>query len=168
MSSQGILTIKQRLFVEAYIETRNGTEAARRAGYAGDDNVLGVQAHDNLRNPKIKEQIERRIKPHIISANEVLRELSDIATADWRDFVQVKYGKDGKVIHARLALGDKLRALELSGKHHKLFTDKVETSTPNDDIKRELFEQLIERFGLTPERAEQLIELDSELTESLT
>src|SRR5687768_4076781 len=128
MSNQAILTIKQRLFVEAYIETRNGTEAARRAGYAGDDYVLGVQAHDNLRNPKIKVHIENRIKSHIISANEVLKELSDIATADWREFLQVKYGKDGEVIHARPALGDKLRALELSGKYHKLFTEKVETS----------------------------------------
>ncbi len=46
------LTPKQRDFVLAYIETKNGTEACRRAGYEGNGNVLGVQAHDNLNNPK--------------------------------------------------------------------------------------------------------------------
>jgi hypothetical protein len=56
----------------------------------------------------------------------VLSELADIAKADWREFVEIRYDKDGKMIDATLRLTDKIKALELVGKHHKLFTDKIE------------------------------------------
>ena len=52
------LTPKQRRFVEAY--KGNATEAARLAGYSGDDNVLGVTGYDLLRNPKIFHAIAER------------------------------------------------------------------------------------------------------------
>lgn len=52
------LTSKQRKFVEAY--AGNGTEAARVAGYRGDENVLAQVARDNLRKPQIAEAIRKR------------------------------------------------------------------------------------------------------------
>jgi len=52
------LTAKQLRFVAAYLETGNGTLAAKIAGYKGDDNQVGVQASVNLRNPKIQQLIE--------------------------------------------------------------------------------------------------------------
>jgi hypothetical protein len=52
------LTPKQRKFVEAF--TGNATEAARIAGYQGDDNTLGVTGYDLLRNPKIFQAIADR------------------------------------------------------------------------------------------------------------
>jgi Terminase small subunit len=52
------LTAKQLRFVAAYLETENGTLAAKVAGYKGDDNQLAVQASVNLRNPKIQQLIE--------------------------------------------------------------------------------------------------------------
>src|SRR5260370_14071705 len=70
MTSKGIkpkierpLTTKQNAFVLAWVDLlakgkENGTEAARIAGYKGSENALAVQAHENLRNPKIKRLIK--------------------------------------------------------------------------------------------------------------
>lgn len=51
-----------------------------------------------------------------MSASEVLKELASIAKGDYADYK-----------------GDKIRSLELLGKYHKLFTDKVETNTATLD-----------------------------------
>lgn len=118
------LTLKQKLFVEHYLVTRNGTEAARLAGYAGNDVTLGAVAYENLNKPLIKSAIERRLKSTVMSANQVLEKLTEIASADWRDFVQVKYNGEGEIISAILPLKDQLKALELLGKYHALYTEK--------------------------------------------
>ncbi len=125
------LTTKQRLFVEAYLLTSNATESARRAGYKGNDNTLGVVGNENLSKPKIAEMVGKRVEAAAMTADEVLRELADIAKSDWRDHVEIQYGKDGEMLAAKLKLGDKIKALELIGKHHKIFTDKTEHSGPN-------------------------------------
>lgn len=52
------LTQKQQIFADVY--DGNGTEACRKAGYKGNDNVLGVQAKNNLKIPKILEIIQKR------------------------------------------------------------------------------------------------------------
>jgi len=79
------LTIKQRLFVEAYIGPAQGNarEAARMAGYSGDDNALSQRGFELVRIPKIAELIGVRVQEAVMRANEVLSELSSIAKADW-------------------------------------------------------------------------------------
>ncbi len=47
------LTLKQRKWLDAYIETGNATEACRRAGYAGTDESLSQIGHENLRKLEI-------------------------------------------------------------------------------------------------------------------
>lgn len=49
---------KQQLFVAAYVETGNGAESARRAGYAKGS--AGVQARRLLAMPKIKAAVEAK------------------------------------------------------------------------------------------------------------
>lgn len=46
-------TPKQARFIEEYRSTLNGTEAARRAGYKGNDLTLSSVASENLRKPSI-------------------------------------------------------------------------------------------------------------------
>ena len=120
------LTTKQRLFVEAYLVSANATEAARKAGYKGNDNTLKQVGSENLAKPYIRDLVEKRVDDAAMSANEVLQELALIAKCDWQDFVEVRRDKFGDVIDASLKLSDKLKALELIGKHHKLFTDRIE------------------------------------------
>ena len=74
------MTGKQTAFVEHWISTRyNGTQAARLAGYAGDDNTLAHMASHNLRIPKIQAAIQAKLSGHGASAELVIKELLDIA-----------------------------------------------------------------------------------------
>lgn len=127
-----MLTVKQKLFVEHYLATRNGVEAARLAGYSGNDATLRTVAWENLTKPDIRTEIEARLRPFILSANQVLAELSEVAFADWREFIEIVTDKLGNTVDVKLRLNDKLKALELVGKYHKLFTDKVEFAAGED------------------------------------
>lgn len=106
------LTHKQELFVNAYLGEAKGnaTEAARLAGYNGNDVTLGAVGAENLKKPQIAELIERRTSEAAMSAAEVLQKLSGIAS------------REGSDITTR----DQIKALELLGRHHKLFTDRIE------------------------------------------
>jgi phage terminase small subunit len=126
------LSLKQTLFVEQYLITRNGREAAKLAGYKGNDATLRQVAAENLAKPYIRAAIDQRLRSTILSANQVLAELSDVAFADWREFIEIITDKDGNTVDVKLRLGDKLKALELVGKYHKLFVDKLEIAQPED------------------------------------
>ena len=75
------LTLKQQLFVESFIGPARGnaTEAARRAGYAGNDATLAQVAAENLRRPQILTLINARVEQAAMTADEILTELADIA-----------------------------------------------------------------------------------------
>jgi phage terminase small subunit len=124
----GTLTQRQRLFVEAYIGPASGNArtAARMAGYSGDDNALSSRAFELMRNPKIAELIGVRVQEAVMQSDEVLSELSAIAKADWQNFLEIRRDKDGEPISATLKLSDKIKSLELLGKFHKLFSDRVD------------------------------------------
>lgn len=158
MTKRATLTGKQQAFVDAYFATNfNGVRAAKMAGYAGNYNVLGVAAYDNLRNPKIRAVIDKRMRQMIMGADEVLTRLTAIARADFGDLtdedgnVDVKLAKergvsflikeqeftekfipvdgkdDIKITTAKIKLHDPMRALEMLGKHHKVFDRALET-----------------------------------------
>ena len=58
------LTPKQAAFIKWYVSAKvnmNGTQAAREAGYKGNDNTLASIAAENLRKPAIKIEIQRQI-----------------------------------------------------------------------------------------------------------
>lgn len=110
------LTPKQRDFVLAYVETNNGTVAARKAGYKGTDDALAVRASEAVRNSKIKAAIDAymapKLKKYEITLERTLQELADIGYSDWREFIEIRYGKDGEVIDVKLRLSDKVAALK--------------------------------------------------------
>lgn len=85
------LTAKQKRFVDEYLVDFNATQAAIRAGYkANTAHVIGAE---NLRKPKIAEEIARRQKDlqrrTEVSQDRVIRELARIAFADASDYVRV-------------------------------------------------------------------------------
>jgi len=75
MSGERPLTRKQTLFVEAYCgeAAGNATEAARLAGYAGNDVTLGQVGAENLKKPQISKAIIKRDleNPRIKSPDEI-------------------------------------------------------------------------------------------------
>lgn len=104
-----MLTQKQRLFVEAYLANPNATEAARQAGYGGNDNTLAQRGAELVRNSKIAELLKVRVEEAIITADEILTGVKAIALNGKRD-------------------ADKLKAYELLGKHLAMWTDKTQLS----------------------------------------
>lgn len=109
------LTEKQKRFIDYYIETGNASEAARMAGYRGDNmNKIGSENLTKL-DKYIKARMEPVDKARIASADEVLEYLTAVLRGQTKD----QFGLDA-------SLKDRNKAAELLGKRHALFTDKIE------------------------------------------
>lgn len=113
------LTGKQRVWADEYIVTLNATEAARRAKYSGDDNVLAVQGHYNLRNTKIMSYVRAHMEKYAMSPAEVLLRVSDIGRSDMGDCLNSTGGID-------------LLEAKRKGKTHLIKRFKSKTITTED------------------------------------
>lgn len=135
------LTVKQRLFVEAYIADPNATKAAKLAGYS--EKTAYSYGQQLLKNLEIQKALGERITQATMSADEVLAELRTVGI----------HKPDKKDIKT----SDKLKALELIGKYHKLFTDRTEIQNSSDqarEIAKKVVEELIAK-GDDPQSAAQ-------------
>lgn len=88
------LTDKQQRFVEEYLVDLNATQAAIRAGYS-EDTARQIGA-ENLSKPDIADAIAaamaERSKRVQVTADEVLRELVDVAFSDVNELVEHRVG----------------------------------------------------------------------------
>ena len=104
------LTEKQKQFCLEYLVDLNATQAAIRAGYS--QRTAREIGKENLTKPYIQENIQKLIDKRSertqITADYVLCELKRIAETD------------------NVKDSNKIRALELLGKHPKLFTERHE------------------------------------------
>lgn len=82
-------TPRQRLFVKHYLDTWNGAESARLAGYS--EHTAKEIARENLTKPHIKAVVDAAIT-QIISKGEVVQRLANIGRIDMGDFVSIKGG----------------------------------------------------------------------------
>lgn len=93
MSTEKTLTRKQQEFVRHYLTDLNAAAAYRRAGYTAQGNSAEVNAARLLRNAQVAAEIERgmqyRAERLNIRAEDVLRRLWHIATADPREIISV-------------------------------------------------------------------------------
>ena len=127
------LTEKQKRFADYYIETGNGTEAAKKAGYKGKN--LNRIATENLSKLDIKNYIDEKLEEmsskRIASANEVMELLTSAARGELEEEVVVvesvgDYCSEAKIIKKQIGAKDRIKAAELLGKRYRLFTDKLE------------------------------------------
>lgn len=150
------LTEKQRRFCEEYLVDLNATRAYLAVYHSvKKEATAAVCAAKLLRNAKVKEHLKSRRKAQQerveIRQDDVLRELASIAFADVTEIVSVEGGKvfiantddipaDKRKIIAGIKEGregleikfyDRLRALELLGKHLGIFDQR------KDDLDRE-------------------------------
>lgn len=164
------MTKKQKLFVEEYLIDLNATQAAIRAGYSPD--TAKEIGFENLTKPNIRACIDRemaeRSKRTGVNADRVVQELAKIAFVNAVDVidpetatvkedalpedtaaiqsVKVKtFGDDG--LEREIKMADKLKALELLGKHMGMFKDKVELSGTLDTEKTKLDDLLQQMRG---------------------
>ena len=103
------LTTKQLKFIEAY--DGNGADAARKAGYAGDNHALSVVAGHLLANDSIRQLIKERQKPIIQAITWNREKLQEF----W-----ISIASDEKV-----DLKHRLKASELLGRSQAIFTDNL-------------------------------------------
>lgn len=101
------MTPKQKAFADYYIQTGNATEAARKAGYQGNNITLGAVGAENLKKPRIAEYIAERMaqqeKSRVADANEVI----EFYTAVMRGEVRDQFGLEAS-LSDRLKAGDSL------------------------------------------------------------
>ena len=105
------LTDKQWAFVCEYPKDWNATQAAKRAGYNGDNKTLAQIGWDNLRKLEIKSALKSVYETLAMSSEEMFSRLNHIAADENED------------------TPDRLRALSMIGKGHAVFVDKVENDT---------------------------------------
>lgn len=79
------LTDKQQAFVDHYIMTLNGAEAARLAGYSED--TAKQIATENLSKPYLRAEIDRRLRKLTMTADETMKRLSDMASGDITQYI---------------------------------------------------------------------------------
>lgn len=127
------LTEKQKRFVDAYIETGNASEAARRAGYKnGHEHVIGAQ---NLSKVNIQAAISARLKEleskRVASAKEVLEFLTSVLRGEEEeDTVTVEGMAPGvskaRIVKKKVSLRDRIKAAELLTKRFGIALSDLE------------------------------------------
>lgn len=163
------MTQKQKRFIEEYLIDLNATQAAIRAGYSPD--TAQQTGSENLSKPVIRAQIDRamaeRSKRTGVNAERVVQELAKIAFVNAAEVIDPKtatvkedalpedtaaiqsvkvktFGEDG--LEREIKMADKIKALELLGKHLGMFKDKLELSGSLDTEKSKL-DDLIGQMG---------------------
>lgn len=142
------MTKKQKLFCEEYLIDLNATQAAIRAGYSPES--ARQSGTDNMKNPYIRARIEKamaeRSRRTGVNAERVVLELAkiafvnagmvidatdatlktDAALEDLAAIQSIKVKDMGDMgIEREIRMADKLKALELLGRHLGMFNDKI-------------------------------------------
>lgn len=114
------LTPKQKAFADAYIETGNASEAARRAGYS--EKTAKQMGSENLSKRDVSEYIKSRMADleaqHVATADEVMRFFSSVMRGEVKD----QFGLDA-------SLQDRLNAGKELMKRYAATTPKAEQHT---------------------------------------
>lgn len=163
------LNAKQQRFVEEYLIDLNATQAAIRAGYKKSE-YTDTNANKLLENTRIREAIEKAIaersKRTGINQDRVIQELARIAFVNPKKLidpedasvradateddlaciqsvkVKTMSGEKGYSEEREVKLNDKMKALELLGRHLGMFQNNmnitVEKSEKLDDIMTQL------------------------------
>lgn len=134
------LNERQKLFVDEYLIDLNATAAAKRAGYS--EKTAYRTGADLLKKPQIQEMVKKRLdEKHdklIMKQDEVLQRLSAAGRREEVDYQVAQqeepiYNERGDLIgmakkpvtvQVPTQNKDSIKALELLGKYHTLFTEK--------------------------------------------
>lgn len=148
------LTEKQKRFVEEYLIDLNATQAAIRAGYSAKtaDRIGPELLGKTCVSEAIKRALAERSKRTGINQDRILLELAKIAFLNPTDVINMDEAaicdnanrddtaaiasvkvktiptEAGDIVEREIKTYDKLKALELLGKHLGMFKDKVDVN----------------------------------------
>ena len=93
--------------------------------------MAGVEGHKLLKNPKIRSYIDERLEQldseKVADQQEVLSYLTSVMRGETQEQTLCSIGELGqRVIDIDVGAKDRIKAAELLGKRHRLWTDKVE------------------------------------------
>jgi phage terminase small subunit len=133
------LTPKQKAFADYYITSLNATDAYLKAGYAVKNNQTACTNGSRLlRNAHIKAYIDQKLaekdNERIMSQDEVLEFLSDVAKGKITEQVPLVLGREFTVIDKEPSVKDRTRAAELLGKRYALFTEKHQVEAMVENV----------------------------------
>ena len=152
------MTKKQKTFCDEYLIDLNATQAAIRAGYSSKtaDRVGPELLGKTCIQENIAKAMAERSKRTGISQDRVIQELARIAFVNPQNVINPKDasvkadateddlaciqsvkvktmdGAKGKSVEREVRLNDKMKALELLGKHLGMFKDKLEVDADMD------------------------------------
>lgn len=128
------MTDKQQIFADEYLKDLNGTRAYKVAyPNVKKDSVAATNAARLLRNAKVKKYIDEQLEimhnERTADAQEVLEYLTSIMRGEQQEQVLRGVGMGEQVkTNIEVSAKDRIKAAELLGKRHALFTDKTELS----------------------------------------
>lgn len=148
------MTLKNQRFVDEYLIDLNQTQAAIRAGYSprsahnqGERLMKNAEVHT-----RIAEAMAELSKRTGVNQERVIRELARVAFINATDVINMSdatiksdAGRDdtaaissvkvktipteeGEIVEREVKISDKLKALELLGKHLGMFTEKLDVT----------------------------------------
>ena len=140
------MTDKQRIFADEYLKDLNGTRAYKVAyPNVKKDSSAATASGRLLRNVEIRayidEQLEIMHNERTADAQEVLEYLTSIMRGEQTEQTTIGLGEGAQgITEIDVGAKDRLKAAELLGKRHALFTDKFDVAgeigvTIVDDVK---------------------------------
>lgn len=125
------MTPKERRFVSEYLKSKNATQSAIQAGYS--KRSAGELGHRLLKKVEIKAAIEANLKKAeadaVISVSFILQGLKEVAQRCMQAHPVMEFDHELKEMvrtgEWEFDSAGANRALELLGKHLKMFTDNV-------------------------------------------
>ena len=125
------LTVKQKKFADEYIITGNATESAIKAGYS--KKTARSIGQENLTKPDIKNYIDERLaeldSEKVADQKEVLQYLTSVMRGKETEQILRGMGEGYQQLNdIEVGATQRIRAAELIGKRHSMWTDKVDVS----------------------------------------
>ena len=146
------LTLRQRKLVDNYLILGNKEKAAIKAGYSARSAY--TTSYSELNKDRVQEYYQYRLaqttKKNQDKIGSIVQQLTDMATADMRDFVD-KNGNikditkvNGRLIQSikhtkhgpQLTLCSREKALELLGRYLAIYSDKVDVTSNGETLSK--------------------------------
>lgn len=144
---------KQKKFVLAYVANgfTNGADAAKKAGYSektastvASNMLTGMKKYEHI--PVVVDQLklaydEKSAELSIASGTEVLQYLTSVMRGEESEAIATS---KGLYVDVEVGAKDRIKAAELLGKRHALFTDKQEI---NANIKTDKLDSILSQLS---------------------